>query len=158
MTYPVTVRCARDATFPHSPHPKSCDPITLADHLEASIDLLEIEDSTTLMVPAVDGVNSEEAKSLSFGLLWARNELGCSSACRDGFRAANGVLILLEGQLPRNQQALILQYPIESVTVPDIPRPLADLANLGGFLRDRWMSPRGLNGRNKNELADNPSH
>lgn len=33
------------------------------DHLEASIDLLEIEDSTTLMVPAVDGLNSEEAQS-----------------------------------------------------------------------------------------------
>ena len=58
MTYPVTARGARDALFPTLAASESCDPITLADHLEASIDLLEIEDSTTLMVPAVDGLNS----------------------------------------------------------------------------------------------------
>jgi hypothetical protein len=76
MTYPVTARGARDPLFPTLAASESCDPITLADHLEASIDLLEIEDSTTLMVPAVDGLNSEEAKVITRGAVPTRTPLG----------------------------------------------------------------------------------
>jgi len=92
MTYPVTARGARDPLFPTLDASESCDRITLADHLEASIDLLEIEDSTTLMVPAVDGLNSEEAKVITRGAVPTRTPLGvCVGTPRGNLRQGSSL-------------------------------------------------------------------